>query len=202
MEGAPPGASIDMKPITNRDGVSLVEMIMVMVLIGIMAGIVAPLLRPEKFQLDGSVVQVGSTMNAQQRNAVLRGHNIVLAIDTLAGEIRVHYDLDNDNTMDAGENFSVVQLDEGVVFGRGVTPARPLNSATVSFTGTQGGLPALTFRRNGSASEESIVYLTSQRSRTGGGTTYAEDGRAIEIERATGRVRCYSYDTGSWVQTC
>lgn len=186
----------------NRDGVSLVELIMVMLLIGIMAGIVAPLLNAEKFQLDAGVVLVGSTLTAQQRNSVLRQHNIVLAFDTTANEIRVHYDLDNDNAMDSGENFSVVQLEDGVVFGRGATPARALSGASIFLSGTQGGLPALTFRRNGSASEESIIYLTSQRSRTSGGSTYAEDGRAIEIERATGRVRCYSYASSSWIQTC
>jgi prepilin-type N-terminal cleavage/methylation domain-containing protein len=193
---------MNLNPMSDRDGFTLVELIMVMVLIGIMAGIVAPLLRPERFQLNGAVVQVGSTFSAQQRNAVLRQHNIVLAFDTAAGEIRVHYDLDNDNAMDAGENFSVIQLDDGVVFGRGSTPARPLSNSTISFTGTQAGLPAMTFRRNGSASEEAIVYLTSQRSRTSGGTTFAEDGRAVEIERATGRVRCYSYASGAWLQTC
>jgi prepilin-type N-terminal cleavage/methylation domain-containing protein len=193
---------MNMNPMTERQGFTLVEVIMVMVLIGIMAGIVAPLLRPERFQMNGAVVQVGSTFSAQQRNAVLRGHNIVLAFDTTAGEIRVHYDLDNDNAMDSGENFSVIQLDEDVVFGRGAAPARALSGSTVSFTETQGGLPAMTFRRNGSSSEEAIVYLTSRRSLVAGGTTYAEDDRAVEIERATGRVRCYSYGSGAWVQTC
>jgi hypothetical protein len=65
----------------------------------------------------------------------------------------------------------------------------------VTWTETQDGLPALTFRRNGSASEESILYLTSERGAV-------EDTRAIEIERATGRLRCYSYATGTWIQTC
>lgn len=186
----------------NRDGVTVVELILVMSLIGIMATIAAPMLDKEKFQLNGAALTVGSTFAAQQRNSVMRQHNIVLAFDTTEHTMRVHYDLDNDNTIDAGENFSVVELEEGVVFGRGATPARPLSSDPISLTGTQDGFPALTFRRNGSSSEEAIVYVTSQRSRTTGGTTYSEDGRAIEIERATGRVRCYSYASSSWVQTC
>jgi type II secretory pathway pseudopilin PulG len=178
----------------------LVELIVVMMLIGIVAGIVAPLLRPEKFQLDAAVVVVASTLTAQQRNSVMRQHNIVIAVDSAAGWLRVHYDLDNDGTIDAGEQTQVVELDEGVTFGRAATPARPLSGQTVSLVASQDGLPALTFRRNGSASEEAIVYVTSVRAGTT--PTYVEDARAIEIERATGRVRCYSYNSQAWLQTC
>lgn len=185
----------------DRDGVSLIELIMVMLLVGVMAGIVAPLLRPEKFRLDGGVVLLGSTLNAQQRNSVLRQHNIILAVDSAQSRLRVHYDSDNDGTIDSGELTNVVELGEGVVFGRGGTPARAMSGSMVSLVGAQDGLPALTFRRNGSASEEAILYLTSERARVSGGS-FVEDTRAVEIERATGRVRCYSYSSGSWIQTC
>jgi prepilin-type N-terminal cleavage/methylation domain-containing protein len=191
-----------MRPHDDIHGFTLVELIMVMVLMGILIGIVAPLMRPEKFQMDGAVVEVASTLTAQQRNAVLRQHDIVLAVDSAKNEIRVHYDLDNDGTVDSGEPFHVVQLDRGVTFGRGGTPARPMGSNTTSLTSTQDGLPALTFHRNGSASEEAVVYLTSARAGVGSPAGYPDDGRAIEIERATGRVRCYSYATGTWIQTC
>ena len=175
-------------PERHREGTSLLELMMVMLLIGIMAGIAAPLLRPEKFRLDGAVV-------------VLRQHNIVLVVDSAASRLRVHYDLDNDGMIDSGELTNIVELGEGVVFGRGSTPARPLSSSTLSLAGAQDGMPALTFRRNGSASEEAIIYLTSGRARVSGGS-FLEDSRAVEIERATGRVRCYSYSSGSWIQTC
>jgi len=65
--------------------------------------------------------------------------------------------------------------------------------------GEQDDLPALTFRRNGSASEESIIYLTSIKSIN---EATGEDTRAIEVERATGRTHCFSYQSGSWVSTC
>jgi prepilin-type N-terminal cleavage/methylation domain-containing protein len=184
----------------GRAGVSLIELIIVMLLIGIMAGIVAPLLRPERFQLDAALVLVASTMTAQQRNSIMRQHDIVLTLDSAGSRIRVHYDRDNDNVIDAGEPTSVVELEEGMTFGRGQTPARAMGSGTISVTETQGTFPSLTFRRNGSASEQAILYLTSQRARTA--SAFTEDGRAIEIERATGRVRCYSYGSGAWVQTC
>ena len=185
----------------NRDGFTLVELIMVMLLIGIMAGIAAPMIRPEKFQMDSAVVAIGSSFTAQQRNAVLRQHNIVMAIDSAAGRIRIHYDADNDNTVDSGEQWSVLDLEDGVVFGRGGATARSISANSISFSTKQDNMPALTFSRNGAASEESIIYLTSQRSANQAGGV-AQDTRAIEIERATGRVRCYSNNSGSWVQTC
>jgi prepilin-type N-terminal cleavage/methylation domain-containing protein len=184
----------------DRTGFTLVELVIVMLLIGIMIGIVAPLLRPERFQLDAAVVLVASTLTAQQRNSIMRQHDIVLALDSTANRLRVHYDQDNDGVIDAGETTSVVELEEGTMFGRAQTPARAMGSGTISVTETQGTLPSLTFHRNGSASEQAILYLTSRRAAAA--SAFTEDGRAIEIERATGRVRCYSYGSGAWVQTC
>ena len=86
-------------------------------------------------------------------------------------------------------------------FRGGGTTARPLGGTAVSIVAEQAGLQALTFRRNGSAGEESILYLTSERARLTSGS-FVEDTRAVEIERATGRVRCYSYASGAWLQTC
>lgn len=182
------------------NGFTLVELVMVMLLVGIMANIVIPLIRPEKFRLDSAVVEVGSTFTAQQRNAVLRQHDIVLQVDTAQKWFRVHYDIDNDGEFETGEQWHVVELPDGVTFGRGGAPARPLGNGPVSLTQEQDDLPALTYHRNGSASEEAIIYLTSDRGAIT--NSYAEDARAIEIERATGRVTCYSYSTGQWVRTC
>lgn len=186
----------------TQSGFTLIEVIVVVALVGIVVGIALPLLRPEKFQLDAGVVVVASTLTAQQRAAVLRQHDVVLAFDTAAGFIRVHQDADNDGAIDSGEIWSLIELEEGVVFGRGGATARGGVSTAVSMSESQGGLPALSFTRNGAASEEVVIYLTSERASVSGGTTYAEDGRAIEVERATGRVRCYSYGSGSWLQTC
>ena len=184
----------------DRDGFSLFELLMVMLLMSIMAGIVIPLIQPQKFQMDAAVVVVASTFTAQQRGSILRQHDMVIVVDSANGWLRAHRDADNDGTIDAGENFSVIQLDDGVVFGRGTATARPLGGAMNTFTDSQDGMPALTLRRNGSASSESILYLTSAREALSG--AYPLDTRAVEIERATGRVRCYSFQPGSWIQTC
>jgi prepilin-type N-terminal cleavage/methylation domain-containing protein len=182
------------------NGFTLVELVITLLVVGIMADIMIPLIRPERFQLDSATIRVASSFIAQQRNAVLRQHNLVVGVDTLRRQLRVHYDADNDAAIGAGEQWFVVELGEGVVFGRGGAPARALSGRTVSMQQEQGGLPALTYRRNGSASEQAIVYLTSERAALYG--DLPTDGRAVEIERATGRVSCYSYRSGAWVQSC
>jgi len=184
----------------HRAGFTLVELLLVLFLIGIMANIVIPILRPEGFQMNSALVEVGSTMAAQQRNAVLRQHDVILAFDTAQRRIRVHEDLDNDGDVDSGERTSIMQLQEGVMFGRGGSPARAISGSDLSLTQAQDGIPSLTFHSNGSASERAIIYLTSERASIE--DNFPEDGRALEIERATGRVRCFSYDPGHWRERC
>ena len=184
----------------GRAGFTIVELVMVMLIVGIMASIVVPMIRPERFQLDSAVIEVASSFTSQQRNAVLRQHNTVVGVDTVERHLRVHYDLDNDGEIGTAEQWFVIELGDGVTFGRGGAPARPMSNLSVSMAKVQGSLPVITYRRNGSASEEAIIYLTSPRGALSG--SYPEDSRAVEIARATGRVTCYSYASGAWEQAC
>ena len=93
-----------------------------------------------------------------------------------------------------------MQLPERVAFDRGgATPILGLTEA-ISFTKRVEKLPALTFHRNGAASEEGVIYLTSVRA--AGGDSNSQDTRALRIERATGRVRCFTYRTSVWQEGC
>jgi hypothetical protein len=62
----------------------------------------------------------------------------------------------------------------------------------INFTKQVGGMPAVVFHRDGSASEFGGFYLTFA---TG---NRAKDTRAVEIERATGRAVWYRYSPPSW----
>jgi hypothetical protein len=65
----------------------------------------------------------------------------------------------------------------------------------VTFTRAQGILPVLIFRRDGSASEDGGVYLSTT---AGLSIDRTADVRAVEISRATGRASWFSYATGAW----
>ncbi len=181
-------------------GFTLVEMLTVMALLVIIMGIALPNIDVARFRLDGEVQSLALMVNSSQRLAVLRQYDIVLAFDESDRMIRLHHDTDNDGEMESGEEVRYIRLEEEVVFGQGGATELVPGPSTVTFTETQGGLPSLTFRRNGSASETGVIYLTSLRASRASG--YSHHSRAIEVERATGQVTCMSNKTLTWEIGC
>ncbi|HEX5871051.1 MAG TPA: prepilin-type N-terminal cleavage/methylation domain-containing protein, partial [Longimicrobium sp.] len=148
----PPGAA----------GFSLIEVLTVLVMIGIMVMLAAPRLNLSPSRTEAAVNGVAGTLMAAQRAAVSGQHDVVVAFDEAQRRIRVHHDLNNDGAIGGGEPIKWKPLENGVIFGRGSAAAlAQLGARAVSFTGTQGALPAVTFSRGGSASEEGGVYLTT-----------------------------------------
>lgn len=181
-------------------GFTLVEMLTVMALVVIVMGIALPAIDVARFRLDGEVQSLALMINSSQRLAVLRQYDIVLAFDESEDRIRLHHDENNDGVMDSGEELRFIQLEEEVVFGRGGADALPEGGDEITFTERQDGLPSMTFRRNGSASETGVIYLTSLVASRASG--HSEHTRAIAIERATGQVTCLSYRTSDWEIGC
>lgn len=185
---------------SRRSGYTLVEMLTVVVLVAAIIAIALPNIEVARFRLNGEVQNIALAVNATQRLAVLRQYDIVLAFDADRRRIRVHHDQDNDGAFDSSEEVRFIQLEDEVVFGLG--GADPLNSGdpAITFTETQDGMPALTFRRNGSASETGVIYLTSLVASRASGNSHHS--RAIEIERATGQVTCMTNQTLDWEIGC
>jgi hypothetical protein len=96
-----------------------------------------------------------------------------------------------------------VNLDTRITFGLVGAPARAFGLQPINFNRTIGGLPALIFHRNGSASGVSGFYITSTRAIAAsaqGSLKYADDARAIEILRATGRTEWFRYSSPNWIR--
>ena len=184
----------------QRRGFTLVEMLTVMALLAIIMGIALPNIDVARFRLDGEVQSLALMVNSSQRLAVLRQYDIVLAFDETENQIRLHHDTDNDGVVDSDEEVRFIRLEEEVVFGRGGAAPLVAGPSTVTFTEVQDGMRAMTFRRNGSASETGVIYLTSLRASRASG--YSHHSRAIEVERATGQVTCMSNKTSSWEIGC
>ena len=179
----------------DRSGFTLVELLMVVVIVGMMAGIAIPRSGLASYQANSGARVVATALSHAQRLAVSQQSDVRVAFDVANNQLRVHEDRNNDNVIDAAERVVFNPLPEGVGFGLGPAVARDMGEEIVNFTRTQDGLPVLVFHRDGTTSESGGVYLSTM---TGLSVGRAEDVRAVEIARATGRATWFSFATGTW----
>lgn len=181
-----------------RSGFTLVELLVVMTIIGIVATFAMPRIDYTRIRMDSGFRQVAMRLLAAQRKAVLQQHAVIVALDSAGRQLRIHEDRNNNGVIDAGERIEYMLLEDGVVFGRGSAPAASIGSNAIMLKKKQGTLPAVTFHRSGSAGELGGFYLTSARG--GSSARFAEDARAFEIDRATGRTSLLQYAGGRWIR--
>ena len=186
----------------DRSGFTIVELVVIMILIGLMASIAAPSFNRWSFEIESEAAQALTTIMGARHMAVLKQHDVVLAFDTANQRVRIHTDVNSNGTVDSGEDTRLFELSESMGFGRGGAPAWGDYTRTLNMTQKQDGFPSITFHRNGSASEETRFYLTTQRAVQNGG--FPEDARAFDVQRATGRIECRSYSPtdGEWSMAC
>lgn len=179
----------------GRRAFTLVEMLLVIVILGLVVAFAAPKIDVQKFRANSAMQAVGTALLASQRLAVTRQHNIIVGFDVGAGALRIVDDTNNNNQIDPGEHQRVITLDR-IVFGLGGAPLYGALAGPVSFTKKLGSLAAVTFHRDGSASEAGAVYLTTPRAVSD--PRYAGDTRVIVIDRATARVSWYRASPPDW----
>jgi len=177
-------------------GFTLIEMLVIVVIIGVLVAFVAPQINIARYRVESAMQGVGTTIVAAQRQAVTRQYDIVVMFDTAAASIHVLEDANDNGTRDAGEHETAYPLGDQIVFGRASATAGVIGSNPVSFAQQRDGFPAVTFHRNGSASEAGGFYVTSRREVLTGQNP--EDTREAVIERSTGRLSWYRYGSGVW----
>lgn len=186
--------------LSSRSGFTIVEVVIVLVLVGVIAGIAAPHIKPTRFQLKAASRELVTRMASAKHMAVLKGHDVILAFDQTNRRVRIHSDVDNDRQMDANEDVRMYELPHDVAFGKGGAPAVGGFTQALNLNQSQGGLPTLSFHRNGATSQEVRFYITSRRAAIHGG--FPEDARAIVVARSTGTISCQSYASASWRDGC
>lgn len=183
-------------------GVTLVEVLIVIVMMGIIMAMGIPRLNLEGYKVSSAVRGVTASLSYAQRLAVSLQHDIRVSFDAPNRRLRVHEDTNNDGVLDPTERVTYTNLEEGVTFGRGTAPAITYTSGVpgplaFNFTQTQAGLPMVAFRRDGTVSESGGFYLNTIKSLAQGSTGSV---RAGEMIRSSGRVIWYSYATAAWVR--
>ena len=197
-----PSAQSRRQPMGARSGMTLVELLLVVIIMSLITGLAIPRLNLEGYKVSSAVRGVTASLSYAQRLAVSLQHDIRVSFDAPNRRIRVHEDADNDGVMDINERITYTNLEDGVTFGRGGAPSITYTSGvsgplTFNFTQTQAGLPVVVFRRDGTVSESGGFYLNTIKSIAQGTTRSV---RAGEMIRSSGRVIWYSYATTSWVR--
>lgn len=170
-----------------RRGITLIEMLVVIVLIGILAAITASRLDWGRYRADSWGRTLMAELAQAQRTAVSLQTDVRVTV-TSPTRLRVHEDANNNGGIDGSERVSWLAIEDGFTLGRGGMSALPAPAA-----GTE--LTAVVFRRDGTANTSGAIYL-----RGPARDTNCRYCRAVEVSRATGRVVLFSYGTGTWVR--
>lgn len=177
----------------SRRGHTLIELMIVVVMISIIAGIAIPRVNFTDLRLDANVRIVRSVLQQAWRSSIQKQHDVIVSFNTSAGTMRILEDVNNDGAASTGERISWRPLEEGVIFA---TPPAGVNG-TVTAEVVGGGVrtistfPSVVFRRNGSTSGDTEIYLNA----TGrSGTSW----RALTVAQSTGRTDWFRRVNNTW----
>lgn len=182
----------------RRAGITIIELMIVLAMIAIIAAMGAPKLNTSAYKSDACARLIRGTLQVAQRNAITRQSNVVVSFDAANNRLRVLEDANDNGTVDAGERVTNVPLDEGTrmaipSMGRvgGATAATAvLGTALRTFD----GMPSIIFRRDGSASSDVELYITTR-------TSVVGDYRALLLTPSTGTVDQFRYTGSIWKRT-
>jgi prepilin-type N-terminal cleavage/methylation domain-containing protein len=179
----------------DRQAFTILELLVVIILIGIVAGWAVSRVDLAKFRADAAGRVVRGTLQQAQRLAILRQYDVSVSFDTAAQRLRVHEDVNNNGVMDPGERVRWHSIEEGVRFAG--PPLGVAGAAVGALAGANiklvADLPALVFRRDGSASSDAEVYVVGAANRP---TSF----RAVTVIQSTGRVDWYRYRDNGWAK--
>lgn len=179
-----------------RRGFSLLELTVVLIMVGVIAAMAIPRLNYERYRADAAMRTVRSILQGAQRNAIMRQTNVVVAFDIAQRRLTIIEDANNNCVHNSGERLVRRPLEEGAKFalptaGYGSTPSVAVSGPNLC---SIGGLPAVQFLRDGAASTDLDVYVTSSR-----GT--ATNFRLLRVTMATGRTDAFRFDGATWKRT-
>jgi len=177
-----------------RTGFTLLEIMIVLVLIAIVSGIALPKLQISQYRVDGAMRTLQGALQQAERGAVQRQVEVAVSFDTANKRVRIHYDLNRNHIVDAGEDVVWKPLEEGNHFAAppaGITGPAGMFLTGQSLSTSPEGFPTVYYHRDGAASTSYQLFLQSS-------STNTNDFRGLVVTQATGRVELYRYGNGTW----
>ena len=166
---------------------------MVLVMISIMAAMAVPKVSFLRYRQDANGRLVQRLLISAQQTSLTKNTDVLFVVDYAASRMRIVLDTNANGAADAAEKMVSWHLAEVAKFA---IPTVTVDGATAYYatgpgiTTTAAG-PTITFRPDGSASGDAIVYIGVSSGRT-------DALRAIELAGATGRTRLWRYLNGGW----
>jgi prepilin-type N-terminal cleavage/methylation domain-containing protein len=176
-------------------GFSIFELLVVVSIISILAAVALPRLNLHQFRVDAGIRVVQSALQQGARFAVQRQHDVYVSFDVPGKRLLIVDDKNNDGSAAADEKTQWRSLEDGVRFAAppSAIGGNPLAAVAGSNLRMINGLPTIIFRRDGAASTDLQVYITSTR-------PDPRDFKALSVTRSTGHLDFYAYRAGAWVR--
>ena len=172
--------------IPRDSGFSMLEVTVTLAVMGIVLAMGLSRVDTSAWRLDTAGQQVVQRVRAARALAVLRQHDVVVSFDVATRAIVVHEDANGDGEIGDDERVTRQGLEGKVRFELGgATPFADYEGGAVTFSDG-----AVTFKRNGSASQEGAVYVSQPG---------LEKARVVVICRATGQAEMHRYNGSRWI---
>ena len=177
-------------------GVTLVELLVVIVVIGIVSAIALPRLNTAAFDADAGARGVTGTLMRGQRTAMQRQAMVNVGFDTSGRRLRIVEDSNANGVFEDLDRVTWQPLAEKVAFAGAppaALPGAPTGTGAVRGSELRDvlGLPSVTFMRHGAATGDVVVYLHARaRGRT--------ETRAVAVSQGTGRADAFRLVDGAW----
>lgn len=176
-----------------RPAFSLIEMVVVVSVLAILTAMAAPRFDFAGYKMDAAARLTRSTLQKAERIAVTRQFDVIVSFDAGRNAMRVLEDANNSGSADAGEVTRWYPLEEGARFA---APPQGVNgpvSTSIVGVNVQGrdGMPSITYRRDGSASTDLEVYMTSA-------VNSDAHWRGVTVVESTGRAGWFKLAGTAW----
>lgn len=178
-------------------GFTTVELLMVLTVIGIMAAVAYPRLQVNRFRADAAGRLARTLLQAAQRDAITRQSDVIVSFDYTKQRFRIVEDYNNNDTLNTTDRIQYRKMGEGAMFSApsfgGINGTTPSTAATGSGLITVSEMPSIIFRRDGSASTDLELYVTTR-------ATVRDEYRAVTVSASTGRTEYYKYNGKAWIR--